>query len=813
MPTRSLSVAITGDARSLNRVLDQTEGRTKRWGGAMTKGFALAGAAAGGALAGGLTKASKAAVEAEKSQARMTAQLRASGISYQAHAQQIDAVIQKHSKLAGIDDEDLQDAFTNIVRASGSLDVGLRRVGLAADIARAKHIDVAKAGDLVGKVAAGNTGILARYGIVIDKGATASEALGQLQQKFAGQAAAYGKTTAGALDRAQVASENLGEVVGAKLTPMLAKAANALVDVVEAVQEHWPKIRRTIGNVVDAVVGFVRRFRVRNREDIEAVVTAVRNLGRFFRNVFEDVILPAVRKALPAIKAALGGIIQAIRGLVRIVTGLINGDWSRVWTGVKDVVRGGLRASVNVIKALGGVIVDAAKGLGKAIIRGLVAALKGLGNAVKNAVVSEVKKGLDGALPLLANPIGGLGNKLLKGIGDGVGKAAGDGLGFMGGSAGGSGAGLMGADMDLGPFARIGAGMGLRVSSGLRPGSITSSGNKSYHSSGDAIDMAGSPGGMMRFFKTMRGMFGSRLRELIYTPGGVGIKDGRPFQYSGQVAADHYDHVHVAYTGPFGDGIGDMRNLWTRAGGRASAANMAAAIAMAESGGRRHPRDNINADGSVDRGPWQINSVHGALSTHDPLGNARAAVRISNNGRNWRPWATFNSGAYRAFLTSSGRGGGGRTVRARAMSPAEAFQQSQDNASDAAAAAGRDARHAAGRPLTFGELVAARGRRKSGAVGGTGDIGGGTDSGGGGENPDQPLIDALDASRRATEEHTAALNSVGSEMKRQTDLATSAMATDKAQLYKFVGDIMSGQIGRGIVGRSLTPGTGVEVAF
>jgi hypothetical protein len=75
-------------------------------------------------------------------------------------------------------------------------------------------------------------------------------------------------------------------------------------------------------------------------------------------------------------------------------------------------------------------------------------------------------------------------------------------------------------------------------------------------------------------------MFGSRLRELIYTPGGVGIKDGRPFQYTGQVAADHFDHVHVAYTGPFGDGpgrkrgtgdglgFGEIERYWLRAAGR-----------------------------------------------------------------------------------------------------------------------------------------------------------------------------------------------------------------------------------------------------
>ena|SRR5215471_18236812 len=92
-----------------------------------------------------------------------------------------------------------------------------------------------------------------------------------------------------------------------------------------------------------------------------------------------------------------------------------------------------------------------------------------------------------------------------------------------------------------------------------------------------------------------------------------------------------------------------LQQLWIQAGGNPAQANMASAIAMAESGGR----DVVsppNTDGSLDRGYWQINSSHGSQSTLDPLGNARAAIAISSNGTNWKPWVTFNSGAYRQFL-------------------------------------------------------------------------------------------------------------------------------------------------------------------
>jgi len=92
-----------------------------------------------------------------------------------------------------------------------------------------------------------------------------------------------------------------------------------------------------------------------------------------------------------------------------------------------------------------------------------------------------------------------------------------------------------------------------------------------------------------------------------------------------------------------------LEGLWIQAGGNPQAAPTAAAIAMAESGGNSQATDN-DSNGSVDRGLWQINSVHGAQSTYDVMGNARAAVSISNNGANWSPWVTYTNGAYRRYL-------------------------------------------------------------------------------------------------------------------------------------------------------------------
>ena len=88
-----------------------------------------------------------------------------------------------------------------------------------------------------------------------------------------------------------------------------------------------------------------------------------------------------------------------------------------------------------------------------------------------------------------------------------------------------------------------------------------------------------------------------------------------------------------------------LEALWESAGGSDGTAFMAAEIARAESGGQQYATDD-DGNGTVDRGYWQVNSIHGGLSTFDPAGNARAAVELSGDGTNWSPWVTYQTGAY-----------------------------------------------------------------------------------------------------------------------------------------------------------------------
>jgi len=99
------------------------------------------------------------------------------------------------------------------------------------------------------------------------------------------------------------------------------------------------------------------------------------------------------------------------------------------------------------------------------------------------------------------------------------------------------------------------------------------------------------------------------------------------------------------------------------------ALDIAAAIAMAESGGgeaRGHatldPKARKDSNGRWSIGLWQINSLNGPPPgegrsdvTNDELAtaavNARMMVEISSQGTNWKPWGAFKNGSFRRFLT------------------------------------------------------------------------------------------------------------------------------------------------------------------
>lgn len=96
----------------------------------------------------------------------------------------------------------------------------------------------------------------------------------------------------------------------------------------------------------------------------------------------------------------------------------------------------------------------------------------------------------------------------------------------------------------------------------------------------------------------------------------------------------------------------EIAELWIYEGGDNATADLASAVAMAESGGRAKVNSNPCC-----KGLYQLN-VSVGVSTFKCAMNAGCATKytigLSKNGTAWSPWESYTNGKYKKFLGKSG---------------------------------------------------------------------------------------------------------------------------------------------------------------
>jgi len=111
-------------------------------------------------------------------------------------------------------------------------------------------------------------------------------------------------------------------------------------------------------------------------------------------------------------------------------------------------------------------------------------------------------------------------------------------------------------------------------------------------------------------------------------------------------------------------GDSGLLSTLSSAGFKGKGLDMAYAIAMAESSGHANSHNTNSSTGDNSYGLFQINMIgdmgparrkqYGLKSNDalfDPLTNAKVAYKMSHGGKNWKPWSTFTSGAYKQYLS------------------------------------------------------------------------------------------------------------------------------------------------------------------
>lgn len=138
---------------------------------------------------------------------------------------------------------------------------------------------------------------------------------------------------------------SLGSALGAVAGPVLAVVAVIAV-LVAAFKHLWDTnegFRNAITAIWEGIVSKVQEF-------CQGIVDRINALGFDFTNIIEvlkaawdgfcSLLAPVFEAAFSAISSVLGTVLDVITGLLDIFIGLFTGNWSQLWTGVKEIFSG-----------------------------------------------------------------------------------------------------------------------------------------------------------------------------------------------------------------------------------------------------------------------------------------------------------------------------------------------------------------------------------------------------------------------------------------------------------------------------------------
>lgn len=442
--SRALKVIFSASTAQLTRAFNSAGNDARKFGQNAERGSqglrrmsvmaAAAGVATVGVLAIGLKKSAAAAIDAQASNARLAAQLTTMGKNTAQVRGQIDKTVQSLSAMSGFDDEDLQDAFTTLVRTTGDVAKAQGQLGLIADVARGRQISLAQAAQIVNRVNAGSVGGLRRLGIEVDKNTTKEEGLAKLRQKFAGQAEAFGNTAAGAQERLRVATENAFEAVGVALTPVIAAFANfaattlpRVIDFLMRNKEAVLGVAAGLGVLWAALAGaraintFATAFSVlntvMNANPILRVVTILLALGTALYTAWQtsETFRNTVTTTFNAIRTAVTTAITTTVNTIKTV-------WAQVSPFVMpilSVLRTAFMTTFNNIKA----VVETVIGVVSGVVRAFMALLRGDFSGVVNGIRQVISSVFNGIKSIITNTISGAVSaalSLARGIADAI---------------------------------------------------------------------------------------------------------------------------------------------------------------------------------------------------------------------------------------------------------------------------------------------------------------------------------------------------------------------------------------------------------
>ena len=216
-----------------------------------------------------LTAYSKKAINAfaadEKAAKSLETQLKNTGYAFSAPG--VELYIANLQKATGVLDDQLRPAFQQLLTVTGSITQSQEALNTALNVAAATGRSVSEVSAAIAKGYAGQTSALTRLGVGLSKATLKTgdmdKILGELNKKFAGQAAARLDTYAGKMDQLKVASAEASEIIGKSLLDAISNISkggtvSSLATQIEDVATSVSYLIRGVGVLTEELKGLAR---------------------------------------------------------------------------------------------------------------------------------------------------------------------------------------------------------------------------------------------------------------------------------------------------------------------------------------------------------------------------------------------------------------------------------------------------------------------------------------------------------------------------------------------------------------------------
>lgn len=448
---RKITIEFLGNARDLQKTVNQVEGSTSTLGSKLKKvgivaaaGFAAAGAGAVKFGVDAIGSASDLNETLSKSEAIFGKQ--APAMEKWAGAAAKSAGLSKSAALeaaSGFGDMFSQIGFAQGAAADMSTDV----VQLSADLGSFNNLETADVADRMSAAFRGEYDSLQAVIPNINAARVESEALAATGKATAKELTAQEKAaavlaivhkdgaramgdferTSGGLANQQkilrAQFENVQASIGQKLLPIAVKLTTWANDVALpafAKFAGWlgdkiPPVFEKVKAVIKGFLGGTSGSFSDTFNDIRSIFKDAISIIQSLWKAFGGNITSYVKTSMKNIKTIFSGAFKIIRGIFKTVSALLKGDWKGAWDGIKMILKGAWQLIVGLVKQGFNLLKFAFKNAG-VVLRGVMKAIwDGIKSLVSSGVSSVVDavRSIPGKLGELAGRFGTVGKQLI----------------------------------------------------------------------------------------------------------------------------------------------------------------------------------------------------------------------------------------------------------------------------------------------------------------------------------------------------------------------------------------------------------------